>query len=106
VGEHGKYTAIVRSSTEINMYYHTGPEEVKLIHCKAACTLTSSVAWIKHISLCHSTDSSRVFICYYLSVAAFSIFGGIWLFYVLVEYPCFSLSVSSGDNMLVVVSCP
>jgi hypothetical protein len=43
VGEHGKYTSILRSSTEINMYYHNGPKKVKLIHCKAACTLASSV---------------------------------------------------------------
>jgi len=64
-----------------------------------------SPAWVKHISICHSADRGRFFICHYLSVAAFSIFGGIWLFYVLVEIACFILSASSGDNILVVASC-
>jgi len=110
VGEHGKYTSVLRSSTEINMYYRNGPElnlfTARLhVHWHLQLCICSA-AWIKHISLCHSTDRGRFFICHYISVAAFSIFGGIWLFCVLVENACFNLSLSSGDNILVVASCP
>jgi len=81
VGEHGKYTSILRSSTEINMYYHNGPEKVKLTHCKAAGILASSVVYL--FSCMDKTQCSQG------QIFHLPLFKCCSIFHFLVEYDCF-----------------